>query len=41
MSQSPVKITASHQGKADELHALLLSMAPHRRAEQGSLRWDV
>lgn len=44
MSQSPVKITASltaFPGKADELRALLLEMAPHCRAEPGNLRWDV
>lgn len=44
MSQSPVKITASltaHSGKAEELHALLLGMVPHCRAEPGNLRWDV
>jgi quinol monooxygenase YgiN len=44
MSQSTVKIAASltaHLGKAEELRALLLDMAPHCRAEPGNLRWDV
>lgn len=44
MAQSPVKITASltaYPGKADELIALLLGMAPHCRAEAGNLRWDI
>lgn len=44
MTQSPVKITASltaHPGKAEELRALLLGMAPHCRAEPGNLRWDL
>jgi len=44
MSQPPVKITASltaHPGKAEELHALLLGMLPHCRAEPGNLRWDI
>ncbi len=40
----PVKITAilsARPGKADELKALLLAMAPDCRAEPGNLRWDV
>lgn len=44
MAHSPSKITAiltAHPGKADELRALLVSMAPHCRAEPGNLRWDV
>ena len=44
MPQAPVKITAiltAHVGKADELRALLLAMAPHCRTEPGNLRWDV
>lgn len=44
MAQSPVKITASltaWPGKADELEALLIGMAPHCRAEPGNLRWDI
>jgi quinol monooxygenase YgiN len=28
-------------GTAGELEALLFSMAPHCRAEQGNLRWDI
>jgi quinol monooxygenase YgiN len=44
MSQAPVKITArltARGGKADELRALLLAMAPQCRAEPGNLRWDI
>lgn len=44
MSQAPSKITAvltAHPGKAAELRALLVGMAPHCRAEPGNLRWDV
>ncbi|WP_044560625.1 putative quinol monooxygenase [Azospirillum sp. B4] len=44
MSQATVKITASltaRPGKAEELRALLLGMAPCCRAEPGNLRWDV
>jgi quinol monooxygenase YgiN len=44
MTQSPTKITAvltAHPGKAAELQALLVGMAPHCRAEPGNLRWDV
>ena len=44
MTQSPAKITAvltAHPGKAAELRALLVGMAPHCRAEPGNLRWDV
>ena len=44
MTQSLAKITAvltAHPGKARELEALLLGMAPHCRAEPGNLRWDV
>ena len=38
------KITAilgARAGKAEELMALLVGMAPHCRAEPGNLRWDV
>src|SRR5262245_48757850 len=41
---SPAKITAilaARPGKAEELKALLVGMAPHCRAEPGNLRWDV
>ncbi|MGO6972722.1 putative quinol monooxygenase [Rhizobium leguminosarum] len=44
MTQSPTKITAiltAHLGKAAELRALLVGMAPLCRAEPGNLRWDV
>ena len=44
MTQSPAKITAirtAHPGKAAELRALLVGMAPLCRAEPGNLRWDV
>ena len=44
MTQSPTKITAiltAHLGKAVELRALLVGMAPLCRAEPGNLRWDV
>jgi quinol monooxygenase YgiN len=44
MTQSQSKITAiltAHPGKAAELRALLVGMAPHCRAEPGNLRWDV
>lgn len=44
MSKFPVKITASltaFPGKADDLHALLLAMAPQCREEPGNLRWDI
>lgn len=40
----PVKITAilsALPGRADDLRALLLAMAPDCRAEPGNLRWDV
>jgi quinol monooxygenase YgiN len=41
---SPTKITAiltARPGKAEELKALLVGMAPHCRAEPGNLRWDI
>jgi quinol monooxygenase YgiN len=41
---SNVKITAiltARPGKAADLKALLVSMAPHCRAEPGNLRWDI
>jgi len=44
MTQSPVKITAiltAHPGKAVDLQALLVGMAPLCRAEPGNLRWDI
>lgn len=44
MTQASSKITAvltAHPGKAAELRALLVGMAPHCRAEPGNLRWDV
>jgi quinol monooxygenase YgiN len=44
MTQSPAKITAiltAHPGKAADLRALLVGMAPLCRAEPGNLRWDV
>ena len=44
MTQSPAKITAiltPYPGKAADLKALLVAMAPHCRAEPGNLRWDV
>src|SRR5262249_26964935 len=40
----PAKITGilvARPGKADELKALLVGMAPHSRAEPGNLRWDI
>lgn len=40
----PVKIVAiltALPGKAEEVRALLLNMAPACRAEPGNLRWDV
>ena len=40
----PAKITAiltAHPGKAPDLQALLVGMAPLCRAEPGNLRWDV
>jgi quinol monooxygenase YgiN len=42
--QTPTKITAiltALPGKADDLHTLLIGMAPLCRAEAGNLRWDV
>lgn len=42
--QMPTKITAiltAHPGKAADLQALLIGMAPLCRAEAGNLRWDV
>ena len=44
MTLAPAKITAiltARPGKAAELEALLVDMAPHCRAEPGNLRWDV
>lgn len=44
MTQSPSKTTAiltAHSGKAADLRALLVDMAPHCRAEPGNLRWAV
>jgi quinol monooxygenase YgiN len=44
MTQSPSKIIAiltAQSGKGAELRALLMSMAPHCRAEPGNLRWDI
>lgn len=44
MTKSPTKITAiltAHLGKAAELRAFLIGMAPLCRAEPGNLRWDV
>lgn len=44
MTQSPAKITGiltAHPGKAADLQALLVGMAPHCRAEPGNLRWDI
>ncbi|BAF88779.1 uncharacterized conserved protein [Azorhizobium caulinodans ORS 571] len=41
---NPVKIVAilaARPGKAEELRALLSSMAPLCRAEAGNLRWDI
>ncbi len=41
---SRTKITAiltARPGRAEELKALLVGMAPHCRAEPGNLRWDV
>ena len=41
---SPAKITGilvARPGKAEELKALLLAMAPDSRAEPGNLRWDI
>ena len=41
---SHAKITAvltAHPGKAADLRALLVGMAPLCRAEPGNLRWDV
>lgn len=36
-----VAILAARPGKAEDLKALLLGMAPSCRAEPGNLRWDV
>ena len=44
MTQSLAKtiaILTAHPGKAADLRALLIGMAPHCRAESGNLRWDV
>lgn len=44
MTKSPAKITAiliAKPGRAADLQALLVGMAPHCRAEPGNLRWDV
>jgi quinol monooxygenase YgiN len=44
MTQSPAKITAiltAHPGKAADLQALLVGMAPLCRAEPGNVHWDV
>jgi len=44
MRQSLAKATAiltAHPGKAADLRALLVGMAPLCRAEPGNLRWDV
>lgn len=44
MTQTPLKTTAiltAHPGKGPDLHALLVAMAPHCRAEPGNVRWDV
>lgn len=44
MTQLPSKITAiltAYPGRAAELRALLVGLAPHCRAEPGNLRWDV
>lgn len=44
MTQPPSKITAiltAYPGRTAELRELLVSMAPHCRAEPGNLRWDV
>jgi quinol monooxygenase YgiN len=44
MPQPPSKITAiltAYPGKAADLRALLVAMAPLCRAEPGNLRWDV
>src|SRR5262245_17563002 len=44
MTQSRSKIFAvltAHPGKAAELRALLVGMAPLCRAEPGNLHWDV
>ena len=44
MTHPPTKIIAiltAHLGKAAELRALLVGMAPLCRAEPGNLRWDV
>ena len=44
MTRSPAKITAiltARPGKAADLQALLVGMAPLCRAEPGNLRWDV
>ena len=34
-------ILVAKSGKAEELKALLVGMAPHSRAEPGNLRWDI
>ncbi len=34
-------IFTARPGKADDLRALLVGMAPHCRAEPGNLRWDI
>jgi quinol monooxygenase YgiN len=44
MTKSQAKITAvltAHPGKAADLMAVLVGMAPLCRAEPGNLRWDV
>jgi quinol monooxygenase YgiN len=41
MTSKITAILTAHPGKADELRALLVGMAPHCRAEPGNLRWDV
>lgn len=44
MKQSHAKITGiltARPGKAADLHALLIGMAPLCRAEPGNLHWDI
>jgi quinol monooxygenase YgiN len=40
-SSKTIAILTAKPGKAAELRALLMGMAPHCRAEPGNLRWDI
>ncbi|WP_072396236.1 putative quinol monooxygenase [Hyphomicrobium sp. CS1GBMeth3] len=41
MTSKITAILTARPGKGAELQTLLISMAPHCRAEPGNLRWDV